>query len=145
VTEGASKTEGPTTNGTRSKKEKRKAAEVAKKLSRWSNVSLLGMAMSEKHVAGREAVNYLRNALGVCRTRAYQLIRGDIDPDETQVKMLTPLLGSEGVERLKSLMRDESDRRAFVQVESLLRQRGEPSLAEAIRAFVSVHLPSRRA
>jgi hypothetical protein len=141
VTEGASRKGGPATKDTRSKRSKRKAAEVAKKLSRWSKVSALGLAMSEKHVAGPDAVNYLKNALGVGRTRAYELIRGDFDPVEQQVKALTPLLGIEAVERLIVRMKDDSDRRAFVQVETALRARGNASLADEVHAFAVAHLP----
>jgi len=138
VTEVAPKEADPATNGT--EPEDGTETKVAKVLSRWSRVSDLGAAMAARGVAGSEAVNYLRHAFGVSRTRAYELIRGSVDPSELQVKVLAPLLGDEAVAKLLARIEDESDRRSFASVESSLRKRGDVDLADRLHAFSEARL-----
>jgi hypothetical protein len=93
--------------------------------------------MFKQDATGSEAVNYLRHALGVSRTRAYELLRGDVEPSEDQLKVLEPHLGRAVVSALIIRLRAEADQRALHAAERVARSRDEVDLADRIAALAA--------
>jgi len=123
-------------------KDKRKADRAATRLARWSKESPIRFAMAQRGYVGSGAVTYLRHALGLSRTRAYELLRGAVQPDEAQIKVLAPMLGKQAAKKLLVRVKDDFDRRTISYAEAIIRERGDTPLADALKAFAAERMPT---
>ena len=99
----------------------------------------LGIAMADRGLEGPAAANYLKHALGLSRSRAYELLAGQRELSEEQAKLLVPLLSADGVTRL----RDEVRRQVIAEAEAIARELGNATLAKALAVFAKKTFGSR--
>ena len=107
----------------------------------WTNVSALQTAMAAAGVEGPNAVSYLRHALGVSRSYAYELLRGSRTIGEQEVKSLSPLLGEDATQKLFSVSRQrkiQSDarRRVLAEAQRILVELRQNALARSIEKII---------